>query len=1096
MTIQVSLRHLTLYRYDRLTQLSPQLIRLKPAPHCRSTVLSYSLNIEPKGHFLNWQQDPFGNFAARVVFPDAVRSFKVDVSLICEMKTINPFDFFVESQAESLPFVYSEDLKRSLNPYLEIQERGPKLMEILKNISRSAPHTVTYLVNLNQLIKKEIKYCIRMEAGVQSCEETLNLRSGSCRDSAWLLVQILRHLGLAARFVSGYLIQLKPDQKPLDGPSGSEKDFTDLHAWAEVYLPGAGWLGMDATSGLLTGEGHIPLSCTPLPSDAAPITGSASKSEVQFDVEMQITRFKESSRVTAPISDEEWVNVLKVGNKVESRLIASDLQLTHGGELTFVSIDNPDAEEWNTAALGDEKLILAENLFMRLARRFAHGGFLHFGQGKWYPGEALPRWALAAYWRKDGVPIWEDRSLFKTSIEGEEKPAPQKTTVTSKDVNVAKQLAIAITKELKLSKQYIHSAYEDFLYHLWKEANLPNDFDPIKHPSTNSEDRKSLLKVLDAGITRCVGYVIPLKEDRFGNITEWRSGNWNLRREQLILTPGDSPIGYRLPIGSLEMTEKQEPYPLELSSFAPREPLPDRAQMIHLQEQNKREGNSERDEVIRTALCVEERKGQLYVFFPPLSFLESWLELCAALEGAAKSLGVAIRPEGYGPPSDPRIQVFKITPDPGVIEVNIHPANNWNELVNNSRIVFEEARLCRLTTEKFQLDGRHTGTGGGNHVVLGAETPEKSPFLRRPHLLRSMINFWQNHPSLSYLFSGMFIGPTSQAPRVDEARDSVLNELSIAFSQVSEGDALFPWEVDRIFRHLLTDLTGNTHRSEICIDKLYNPDSLSGRLGLVEFRGFEMPPHVRMHLVQSLLMRALVASFWEKPYKKKLQAWGTALHDRWMLPHFIWRDFLDVLNYLKQSNIHISPTWFTSFLEFRFPVLGLIHISDITLELRVAAEPWLVLGEEASQGGTARYVDSSLERLQIKVSGLSSERHRVICNGKTLPLHNTGIDGEYVSGLRYRAWQPPSCLQPLIGVHSPLQFDVIDLWSELSLGGCTYHVVHPAGRNYETFPVNAWEAEARRAARFETSRHEPGSIVAPSAKINSQHPYSLDLRDV
>jgi uncharacterized protein (DUF2126 family)/transglutaminase-like putative cysteine protease len=1092
MAIRVGLQHRTTYRFDRPVNLSPHEIRLRPAPHCRTAVLGYSLNVTPELCFLNWQQDPYGNWVARVVFPEPATTLEIVVDLTADLTVINPFDFFVEPYAETYPFVYAPALAKELIPFLETAPAGPRLgawLAAFRSTLNPAETTVDMLVRLNRQLQREIRYLVRMEPGVQDPEHTLERACGSCRDSGWLLVQILRQLGLAARFASGYLVQLVADVKPLDGPAGTERDFTDLHAWAEVYLPGAGWVGFDPTSGLLAGEGHIPLACTADPGNAAPVVGFTDPCSVDFSFAMSVARVHEDPRVTRPYTEAQWEAIDALGRRVDADLARHDVRLTQGGEPTFVSIDDMDGDEWNFTALSPKKRELAESLLRRLAARFATGGFLHTGQGKWYPGEPLPRWALGIWWRADGKPLWRDPALI----------ADTRQQGSTSDAD-ARALIVALATNVGIDPANVIDAYEDVPRLLVAESALPANADPLKADLMKPDERARLARLLQKGLDRPAGFVLPIRAVKEEGDAEslWSSSAWPLRRERLYAVAGDSPLGLRLPLASLpEVLPEDEDPEHAVDPFAPRGELPDRA--TAKRKRARKPAARPSRTVVKTALCVEVRNGHPHVFMPPLPRLEDYVALLAAVEQAAVTIGKAVVIEGYTPPRDPRVRVLNVTPDPGVIEVNVHPAASWTDLVALTETLYAEARESRLGTEKFMVDGRHTGTGGGNHVTLGGATPADSPLLRRPDLLQSLITYWQNHPALSYLFSGLFIGPTSQAPRVDEARDDRLYELEIAFQQMgmkhrSGEETPSPWLVDRLLRHLLTDLTGNTHRAEFSIDKLYSPDGPAGRLGLLEFRGFEMPPHARMSAVQMLLLRALVARFWKEPCHGTLVRWGTALHDRWMLPHFVAADIDDVVADLAAFGYPFARAWFAPFIEFRFPRFGTVSYGGVTMELRQAIEPWHVLGEEVSGTGTARFVDSSVERLQVKVTGMTAERHGIACNGRALPLVPTGVPGEFVAGVRFRAWSPPSALHPTIGVQAPLVFDLVDRWAERALGGCTYHVAHPGGRNYDTFPVNANEAEARRVARFWAHGHTPGRMKLADEAPNPATPATLDLR--
>ncbi len=1140
MSIHVKLNHVTHYRYDRPVALSPQVVRLRPAPHCRTPIRAYSLKVTPVGHFVNWQQDPQSNYLARLVFPEKTTELRIEVDLVAEMSVINPFDFFLEPYAEKFPFAYEAGAVDELAPYLAAAPEaslGPRFRDYLGAIPRTPAASVDFLVGLNQRLQHDVRYLVRLEPGVQTPEQTLALGSGSCRDSAWLLVQLLRHLGLAARFVSGYLIQLAPDVRSLDGPSGPEADFTDLHAWCEVYLPGAGWIGLDPTSGLLAGEGHIPVACSPEPSSAAPVSGFSEPCECAFEHHMKVERVWEAPRVTKPYTDAQWAAIAALGHRIDGDLEAADVRLTQGGEPTFVALDDRDGAAWNGEALDPlqrdaakpSKRALAEDLMFRLKAHYAPRGLLHFGQGKWYPGEQLPRWSLNCFWRKDGEPLWRDPALL--AREGD---------AGAVDAELAGRFLARVGARLGVGADSMMPAYEDAWYYLWRERRLPSNVDPLDSRVDDPLERARLARVFEQGLATAIGHVLPIARATAAateGAARWTSGPWFLRAERLYLVPGDSPIGYRLPLDSQPWVAAEDyPWQYQPDPHQPFPPLPAHAALREqvrpgtlaggaadaahnaAGEEGTAGGVGEAESagvggaaqaaarrpaphqsaawITRSALCAEPRGGLLHLFMPPLAALEDYLEIVAAVEVTAEEFALPVVLEGYEPPADPRLAHFRITPDPGVIEVNVQPSSSWDELVERTEFLYEAARQSRLSTEKFMLDGRHTGTGGGNHFVLGGATASDSPFLRRPDLLRSLVSYWHNHPSLSYLFSGLFIGPTSQAPRVDEARHDSVHELEIAFAQFpAAGREAPPWLIDRLLRNLLIDATGNTHRAEFCIDKLYSPDGPTGRLGLLELRAFEMPPHARMSLAQQLLLRALIARFWRTPYQPaRLRRWGTELHDRFLLPHWVAEDFRDVLAELGEAGYAIDFDWFAPHFEFRFPKYGEFVARGVEVELRMALEPWHVMGEEGAAGGTVRYVDSSVERLQVKVGGLNDDRHVLTCNGRALPLQPTGRVGEFVAGVRYRAWQPPSCLHPTIGVHAPLVFDLVDNWMGRSMGGCVYHVAHPGGRNHESYPVNPYEAEGRRLARFTPTGHTPGPITVAAPVRNPDFPFTLDLR--
>jgi len=1080
MSIKVALEHRTSYTFDRLVRAYPHVVRLRPAPHCRTPIEAYSLRIEPDEHFINWQQDAVGNFLARLVFPNPMRQLTITVGLIADLKVINPFDFFIEDWAETWAsdhgLTYPKALVDDLEPYLRPVDEdgdgsgpGELVRSWVRNFSvPDGTRTIDVLVALNRAINADVAYSLRMEPGVQTPDYTLRTGVGSCRDSAWLLVSILRQLGLPARFVSGYLVQLASDVEALDGPSGPAADFTDLHAWTEVYIPGAGWIGLDPTSGLFAGEGHIPLAATPHPASAAPISGGTEPCTSVLEFSNTVTRVHEDPRVTLPYTDAAWHTICAVGERVDDRLAAADVRLTIGGEPTFVSVDNQVAKEWTTAADGPHKRQRASDLAARLKAVWAPNGLIQRGQGRWYPGEPLPRWQIALHWRTDGRPLWTDDALLADPW-GDRPAAPA-------DTDAAGELLAGIADGLGLPLSQVRPAYEDPLHRLAAKVRMPegdpvepgDDLSPEKIPDSPAA-RAALLARLDESVTAPAAFVLPLhrRADDLG----WASADWRLRRGRIVLLPGDSPAGLRLPLDSISWRPPRPSFDADPLTVG---------DALSTQSDEARQAEVVDDDTAPpTAMVAEVRDGLLYLFMPPTAALEHFVDLLARVEVAAAKAGCPLVIEGYDPPPDPRLRSTTITPDPGVIEVNVAPTATFAEQRQQLETLYEQARLARLATESFELDGTHGGTGGGNHITLGGVTPADSPLLRRPDLLVSLLTYWQRHPSLSYLFAGRFVGTTSQAPRVDEDRAGALYELEIAFAEIarlSAGGAPTPWVIDRALRHLLTDITGNTHRAEFCIDKLYSPESPRGRLGLLELRGFEMPPHLRMAMVQSLLVRSLVAWFWDEPLRAPLIRHGANLHGRYLLPHFLIHDIADVAADLRAHGIAFETSWLDPFTEFRFPRIGTAVFDGVEIELRGAIEPWNTLGEEATATGTARYVDSSVERIQVRIIGADRHRYVVTANGYPVPLLATDNPDIHVGGVRFKAWQPPSALHPTISTDVPLQFELVDLTTGTSRGGCTYHVAHPGGRAYDEPPVNAVEAEARRARRFEAIGFTPGKL--------------------
>jgi len=1058
MGIHIALLHRTQYRYERPILLGPHTIQLRPALHCRTPILSYALDITPAEHLLNWQLDPHSNRKARLLFSAKTSELVVEVNLVADLAPLNPFEFVLESGVESYPFRYSDETARDLQAYLAPDTPGPHLLAFLQHFRSAHDGTINFLLHLNRKLREEIAYVTRLEHGVQSCEETLEKRTGSCRDSAWLLVQVLRNLGIAARFVSGYLMQLA-----VEAPDGPKQDSADLHAWAEAFLPGAGWIGLDPTSGMATAEGHIPLACTPTAEQAAPISGTAETAQAEFTYSMSVRRLNDAGRPSHPFTQEAWSQIRQLAHHIDAELTTQDVRLTMGAEPTFVGLDEPESPQWNIDALGDIKRLRGMALIQGLREQMAPGALLHYGQGKWYPGEPIPRWSLSCYWRLDGVPVWEDTTLIAREDHEYGYGVADSLTFIS-----------ALARRLQASPENALPAYNP-------------DSDP----------------------TEPAGYILPIRRRQPDGQLRWSTQLWFPRPDRLELFQGDSPIGFRISTDSVpwvapdELTYEQDAAPYADKPILPStisrhmdlfavDPAPDPLPAIT-------RDPATAPQLIRPSLCVQAREGRMHVFLPYVAVLADYLDLVAAVEDTCHHLRMPVYVEGYAPAGDPRLRNFSVTPDPGVLEINLPPASNWDELEQINTVLDQEARKNRLTCEKFNYEGDHLPTGGGCHIVIGGATVLDSPILRRPHLLRSMITFWQNHPSLSYLFSGMYVGPTSQCPRVDEARTDALYELEVAFRQLPSGDCP-AYIIDGLFRNLLADVTGNTHRAEFCVDKLFPPEGLGLQLGLLELRAFEMAPHVRMTLLQMLLIRGLVSAFWNSPFDNSLIRWGATLHDRFLLPEAVKRDLTEVLSHLRRAGYAFEDEWFQTHFEFRFPKIGALSAEGVELELRHALEPWNVLPEETVSGRTVRSVDSSLERIQVKLTGqIQQDRYLVTCNGRRVPLQimpsqTTDQGSVGVAGIRFRARRLSVTLHPTIPVHAPLVFELIDLWKQRSIAQGTYYVARRDGILYPSRPADAAEATRRRDERFQINKPSPRPIELPAKETNPIFPFTLDLR--
>jgi uncharacterized protein (DUF2126 family) len=1098
MSTRVAITHLIEQRFARQVRLPTHWLRLRPAPEQRAQIAAFSLAVHAEPHFLNWVRDPFENHLGRLDFPEPLAGFGITLELIAELEPTNPFDFLAEPYAAGHPFEYPTQLKKELSPYLLTGAPGPRLSAWLAKVDRASTTTVERLHALNRMVHEAHGLTTEGPPRAVDLERFLERGEGSCWEFAWLLTVTLRHLGLAARFACGYRVLLADEQH--NGSSPRFPDTVALQTWSGAYIPGAGWIGLDPSLGTFVTESHIPLACAPEPVRVLPIVGDGeARPELRND-SLRVRRLT-PSRVTWPHTDTQWADIEALGRHVDKDLALQALKPALGVSLSLVSGQDAIAPEWSTQAIGPSKRSLAESLSISLWKRLGHGGVHQLGQGEWYGGESLPRWRLGCFFRADGKPVWRNPERLGFG-------RAQSTTFPDQ----AQRLTQSIARGLGVDPARVVAAHEDPLHELWRArrpagAHLaaPDDLrDPMR--------RRALAERLSSAHRTPTGHVLPLSWDHTRAC--WVSGVWRFRRSELFLAPGSAAMGYRLPLDSLIDDEAGVfEARIERSPFEERGSLPDfHAGVRARHERDLTEASRRDDHPPRTALCVEARAGRMFVFLPPVSHLEHYLDLVAAVEVAAEALKLPVSLEGYEPPEDPRLRRILLEPDAGVLRLDLPQTNSWDELIGTLSAAYEEAWGIGLSTERVSADdGRRLPSGGGGRLTIGGVSPSDSPFLTQPEILRSLIAYWQRHPCLSYLFAGRLIGPSGSAPRPDEGRDELMYELSIALERLPSGTSKKPWLPDRVLRHLLTDPAGNLKRAEIRVDQLYAPERASLRLGRVMINAFESAPEMRLGALQSLLVLGLVGRFGRHPDIGELRRWGPALHDRFMLPDVLFDDLRVVVADLAAVHYPFQLDWFEPLFDLRFPVLGLVSMGPLTLKLRSAHEPWPLLAEEATGGGVARFVDAANERLQVTLSGAHPGRFVLICNGHRVPLQETATRGEYFAGIRYKVSNPPATLHPTVWPVATLVFDVIDTWTGLAIGGCTYlppqpEMWGPVGSPAQPPPTGeppaaprvlpipiVWMRSLGKSGRFLPRGSGLGPMTAPPKIDDEQFPHLLDL---
>tara|TARA_R110002049_G_scaffold4601_5_gene32614 strand:- start:850809 stop:854156 length:3348 start_codon:yes stop_codon:yes gene_type:complete len=1109
MTTRVALSQHVGYVFDRQMDPTTLWLRLRPAPHTAAKLEAYSIKVHVAQPWLTWARDPFENHLGRLDLPEPFSAIAFDSEFIADLEPVNPFDFFVEPYANDFPFEYPDQLRKELTPYLHRTTCGPAFVDWLIDLDRSPRYMVEFLTKMKDHVCENLTLKGLSDDKPIDLDAVIRQGGGSPRDLAWVLTQSLRALGLAARFTSGYLISLGLDEEGNIREDESD-DMASMHAWSEVFVPGAGWIGLDPSMGVFTAENHIPLASAPDPFRTVPVVGvdptrvSSERNEIRIRRLLPVTPDE-------PLSETHVRDITAAGRMVDAALREEQVKLCSSAEVNFVSAVNAGAAEWTDQTMGPDKLRSAYALLDRLRTQWAPGAAVHLCQGEHIQGEASARWRLSCCYRSDGQPLWRNGKL----LAGDRCPD---RIATATDARLFSQ---SLADNLGIHSQFVTAAHEDpFEYFAANPMTLP--LAPQADDLSDPLGRQRLANQLSTPQSEPAGYVLPLRWDFTKQ--QWTSGTWTFRRDHLYLLPGSFAMGFRLPLHSLskDATEPDD-IAIEPSLFEEKPVLPEthgevsarQFELSHISDAQQHPAVADDKRNVRaprTAICVEVRDGVIHVFIPPIHYVEHYVGLVAAVESAAQIHGLPVVLEGYEPPPDPRLKRFAIEPDNGLLRLFLPMASSWQQQSELYDVAYTEGKAVGLDYEHGgRRDEARQRPNSYTSLTLAGPTPAESPFLTRPQILRSLIAYWQNHPSLSYFFSGTLIGPSGTAPRPDEGRDDALYELGIALERFPK-DSSLPWMPDRLLRHLLADSSGNMHRAETRVDQLYAPERQSRRRGQIVLRSFDMPSHPRLADLQSLLVRSLIARFSHLSYTKPLIDWQSALHDRFMLPEVLWDDLSEIIDELKESGFPLQREWFAPLKEFNFPKLGSVQIGDITLELRRAHEPWPLLAEEITGGGMARFIDIANERIQVAVTGMPPDRYALMCNQQSVPMNPGVVQGDYVAGVRYKACQPPSTLHPTVWPTSELVFDLIDTWTGRAIGGCTYYPAPPLTWTYGTTgaPAIAGATGQRPAddpppitmgatpvtGRFKESGSGIGPVEPPKPHDDRRFPYSLDLTKI